>query len=138
MGESTGQDEILYLHIEHILDLYANLLECTLQEASDQLRDAGGLDGALGRPEQYAYYEGADLALQAAVLAHGIAEGQYFLDGNKRLALVAFLLFLAINGFDIQASQEERELWIFELSFGLAPTELGERIRAALLPALPG
>jgi hypothetical protein len=31
------------------------------------------------------------LALQAAVLAHGIAESQAFIDANKRLALVAML-----------------------------------------------
>lgn len=137
MSESTGQDDILYLHIEHILDLYADLLECTLQEAADQLRDANGLEGALGRPEQYAYYEGADLALQAAVLAHGIAEGQYFLDGNKRLALLALLLFLDINGFDLNATQEQREMWIFEFSLDLTPSGLGERIRTALIPILP-
>lgn len=39
--------------------------------------------------------------MQAAVLAHGIAEGQSFLDGNKRLALVAMLTFLEVNGFSV-------------------------------------
>jgi len=37
------------------------------------------------------------------VLAHGIAESQPFLDGNKRLALVAMLTFLKANGYRIDA-----------------------------------
>jgi hypothetical protein len=42
----------------------------------------------------YALYEDADLALRAAALAHGVAESQTFIDGNKRLALIAMLTFL--------------------------------------------
>ena len=38
----------------------------------------------MARPATYAHYEKADLALQAAVLAHGLAEGQLFIEGNKR------------------------------------------------------
>ena len=36
--------------------------------------------------------------MQAAVLAHGIPEGQFFIDGNKRLALVAMLTLLEVRG----------------------------------------
>jgi hypothetical protein len=42
-----------------------------------------------------AHYEQADLALQAAVLAHGIAETQPFIDANT--PLVAMLTFLEVN-----------------------------------------
>jgi hypothetical protein len=52
----------------------------------------------------HAHYEAADLALQAAVLAHGIAEGQPLIDGNKRTALIAMLTFLEINGVRIEAT----------------------------------
>jgi hypothetical protein len=41
--------------------------------------------------------------MQAAVLAHGIAEGQSFLDGNKRVALIAMLTFLEVNGIGIDS-----------------------------------
>lgn len=59
------------------------------------------------RPQSYAHYQHADLSQQAAVLAHGIAEGQPFLDGNKRLALIAMLTFLELNGHRIDASDPE-------------------------------
>jgi hypothetical protein len=55
------------------------------------LRNKAGLESALARPETYARYQEADIALQATVLAHGIAEGQQYIDGNKRTALIAML-----------------------------------------------
>jgi death-on-curing protein len=68
------------------------------------------------RPSSYAFYQSGDLALQAAVLAHGIAEGQHFVDGNKRTALAAMHTFLVTNGFEIQASQPQRAQWILDLA----------------------
>lgn len=65
------------------------------------------LEGALARPATHAHYQDADLALQAAVLAHGIAKTQPFIDGNKRAALVAMLTFLEINGARLQATDRE-------------------------------
>jgi Fic/DOC family len=94
MHEEVGTGEPLYLELADALQLYAAIIGGTLAQAADQLRDQGALEGALGRPRSYADYEDADLALQAAVLAHGIAESQAFIDANKRLALVVMLTFL--------------------------------------------
>ena len=87
-----------------------------------------------GRPRNYALYEDADLALQAAVLAHGIAESQTFIDGNKRLALIAMLTFLAINRFSVEASDRELAAWMIGLSSGTTLTELAELVRARARP----
>jgi death-on-curing protein len=125
----------LYLELGEVLELYAEIFGCTVREADDQLRDAHGLEGALGRPAHYAYYKGADLALLAAVLAHGIAEGQHFIEGNKRTALAAMRTFLLINGFGVSASQEERARWMLDLSEGLTPEELAAELRRFLVPA---
>lgn len=51
------------------------------------------------RPQMMAYYEGADLVRQAAVLAMGISQAQAFVDGNKRTALIAFDVFLQRNAY---------------------------------------
>jgi death-on-curing protein len=45
-----------------------------------------------------AYYEDADLVRQAALLAVGIPQAQAYVDGNKRTAYIAALVFLRING----------------------------------------
>ncbi|HEY7960885.1 MAG TPA: hypothetical protein VID29_03095 [Solirubrobacteraceae bacterium] len=59
--------------LEDILELYGLIIGSTATVAADHLRNRDGLESALARPATYAHYENADLALQAAVLAHGCA-----------------------------------------------------------------
>jgi death on curing protein len=88
----------------------------------------------IGRPLRVhsAAGDAADLALQAAVPAHGIAEGQAFIDGDERTALVAMLTFLEINGLRVEATDPELSDWILSLSTGATPEDLAERIRRAV------
>lgn len=123
--------EPIYLVLDDVLELYGAIVGSTTDQAADHLRDAGGLESALGRPSMHAHYEGADLALQAAVLAHGLAEGQFFIDGNKRIGLVVMLTFLEINGVIVTATDEELANWILGLSAGDTPGQLAEHIRGS-------
>ncbi len=68
------------------------------------------------------------------MLAHGIAEGQTFIDGNKRLALVAMLTFLEMNGRRVEASDPQLADWILSLAAGMSPHQLAELIRERLRP----
>jgi death on curing protein len=81
----------------------------------------------------YAHYKGADFAMQAAVLAFGIAETQPFVEGNKRAALAAMLTFIAINGFELNATEEHLADWIIRLSANLDDEGLASLIRGALV-----
>jgi death on curing protein len=132
-GGTTGAEPI-YLVIDDILELYAAIISSTADQAADHLRDRGGVESALNRPAMHAHYEAADLPLQAAVLAHGLAEGQFFIDGNKRIGLVAMLTFLEINGVRIEATDRELADWILSLSAGETPGHLAARIRSASRP----
>jgi death-on-curing protein len=72
-------------------------------------------------------------------LAHGLAEGQFFVDGNKRVALSAFHTFLLVNGLQIDASQEERARWVLELAASDRTAdekvrELAARLRQSTVP----
>jgi hypothetical protein len=67
---------VIYLAVPRVLRLYGEIMGCTAEEAKDQLRNHPGLDGALHRPQWYAEYAEADIPMQGAVLAHGIAESQ--------------------------------------------------------------
>lgn len=129
--EQSDEIELVYLTLGDVLDLYGLIVGGTAAQAADQLRNRDGLAGAIARPGTYAHYENADLALQAAVLAHSIAEGQHFIDGNKRTALVAMLTFLEINGFRVEASERELADWILSLSKGATPEDLAEILRRA-------
>ena len=49
-----------------------------------RLGNLHGFEAALQRPATYAHNQEADIALQAAVLAHGVAEGQHFIAAQTR------------------------------------------------------
>lgn len=134
MHEEVGTGEPPYLELVDALQLYAAIIGGTPAQAADQLRDQGALEGALGRPRSYADYEDADIALQAAVLAHGIAESQAFIDANKRLALVAMLTFLELNGYRVEVSDPDLADWILSFSAGTTPQQLAPLVRDALRP----
>jgi death-on-curing family protein len=124
--------EPIYLELADALELFAAIVGGTPDQAADQLRDPAGLEGALARPSFHAHYADADLALQAAVLAHGIAESQTFIDGNKRLALVAMLTFLELNGYRVEASDPDLAGWILSFSAGTTPEQVAPVVREAL------
>jgi death on curing protein len=128
-----GEIEPVYLTLADVLDLHALIIDATAAQAADQLRNRAGLASALARPETYAHYQDADLALQAAVLAHGIAEGQYFIDGNKRTALIAMLVFLEINGWRVEASDRVLADWILSFSAGATPETVAALVASAML-----
>jgi death-on-curing protein len=89
------------------------------------VRDEGLLESALARAQQlHAYGDPApDLADLAAALAHGLARNHPFVDGNKRTAHVAYRTFLALNGADLDATDEEK----YVAMLALAESKLGER-----------
>ncbi len=83
----------------------------------DQLREHGGLPGirdenaleaALARPQQKAHDEpDSDLATLAAAYAFGLAKAHPFNDGNKRTAFLTSVIFLGLNGKDLDATETE-------------------------------
>jgi death-on-curing protein len=130
--DQPGEIEPVYLRLADVLELHALIIGATTAEAADQLRNRAGLESAIARPETYAHYQDADLALQATVLAHGIAEGQQFIDGNKRTALIAMLVFLEVNGWRVEASDPELADWILSFSRGTTAETVAELVASAM------
>jgi death-on-curing protein len=56
------------------------------------------LRSALERPVNKWHYEQAELAELAAAYAFGLAKNHAFVDGNKRVAFLAMMVFLRTNG----------------------------------------
>jgi len=71
------------------------------------LLESGKLESALARSGALAYYEQADVHLQAATLLGGIALAHAFLDGNKRLAITCGVVFLHRQGIRVVADPKE-------------------------------
>lgn len=78
------------------------------------LRDEGILESALARPINKAAYGCEDLMELAAAYLYGLAKNHAFIDGNKRIAIVAAAVFLMENGWEIDA--DEGQLYTFVLS----------------------
>ncbi len=86
-----------YLSVADVMALHNEIMEDMGQHPAP-LRDQGLLESAVLRAQMAAYYEEADLVRQAAFLAVGIAQNQPYLDGNKRTAYMAAVVFLRVNG----------------------------------------
>lgn len=72
------------------------------------LRDENALESALARPrDKWRYERATDLASLGAACVFGVARNHPYNDGNKRVALLAMLTFLAINGQDVEAGDDD-------------------------------
>ena len=87
---------------------------------SSGLRDEGILDSALSAPFQTFGGEDVYPSLQqkAARLCFGLVKNHPFVDGNKRIGAHVMLVFLALNGVELQHSQTELSDIILQLAAG--------------------
>jgi death-on-curing protein len=109
-------DEPEWLDIDIVLDFHAEQL--ALFGGADGMRDRGLLESALARPlNKFGYGETAMVAL-AAAYGFGIARNHPFIDGNKRTALASMIVFLGLNGLDLDAPQEAATAMVLSLAAG--------------------
>jgi len=96
------------------------------------IRDEGLLESALQRPGNRFFYDGeTSLAVLAATYAVGVASNHPFVDGNKRAAYQALILFLALNGSPLQADKVDAIETMLAVAAGDVDIEaLAEWIRA--------
>lgn len=105
-----------WLNVGIVLDFHAEQL--ALFGGADGVRDLGLLKSALARPiNKFAYGE-ADPAALAAAYGFGIARNHPFVDGNKRAALAAMIVFLGLNRLDLDAPQEAATAIVLSLASG--------------------
>lgn len=99
------------------------------------LRDEGLLDSALARPLNLLACGEPDAADLAASYGLGLAKNHAFVDGNKRAAFLAVGLFLALNGYRLNASQADATLTVMSLAAGeIDEAEFARWIRANSAP----
>jgi death-on-curing protein len=95
-----------FLDVDDVLRLHRAAL--ARWGGMDGLRDPRGLEAAVAQAQ--ATFDGeylhGDLFSMAAAYAFHIAEGQAFVDGNKRTGLLAAIVFLDVNGFRIPEPED--------------------------------
>ena len=82
------------------------------------LRDAGLFESDLARARNAAAYGTPDVAALAAAYGFGLAKNHPFVDGNKRIALVAMETFLMLNGHALTADDAQTVLVILSVAAG--------------------
>ena len=109
---------MIRLSKSQILLIYDQLI--TETGGSSGLRDEGMLESALNAPFQT--FGGEDVypshQQKAARLCYGLVKNHPFVDGNKRIGAHAMLVFLALNGVELNHSQAELSSIILQLAAG--------------------
>jgi death on curing protein len=100
------------------------------------LRDAGLLESAIARPAHlHVYEEDASVARLCATLGWGLLKNHAFIDGNKRVALGAMVVFLELNGYEFICSEaEETDMVLRAAASELNEAEWNEWIETATHP----
>ncbi len=111
---------MIFLSKEQIIMLHSL---CIKQSGgSSGIRDEGLLDSAINTPLQS--FGGVDLCptiqAKAAQLCFGLINNHPFVDGNKRIGILAMLTFLDLNGLTIDTSDSE----IVSLGLSIASGEI--------------
>ena len=99
-----------YIRVDDILAIHADQIE--RYGGAEGIRDPGLLEAALFRP-QTGYYP--TLIDEAAALWESLSQNHPLVDGNKRTAFAATYVFLAINGLDIIATDDEAQDFVLGL-----------------------
>ena len=83
------------------------------------VRDENMLASALARARNvFAYGDSADFFTLAAAYGIGLVRNHPFIDGNKRVGLIAVDLFLRLNGSRLTASNAEAVIEVLALAAG--------------------
>lgn len=92
----TDPKEPSWLSYEQVVAIHSRQLRRF--GGASGLRDEGMLRSALERPINKWQYEQPEMPELAAAYAFGLAKNHAFVDGNKRIAFMAMIVSLRLNG----------------------------------------
>ena len=128
---------MVYLELDEVLAIACKVLGLEV-DALVLVTDLGLADSAVARPG--ASFQGEEfypsIEAKAASLLFGLARNHAFIDGNKRIAVLATLQFLNSNGHDLDLSpNEEAFKTVVQVASGnLAQEDLTDWIRDRMGP----
>jgi death-on-curing protein len=97
------------INIEQLLMLHGFVLAQT--GGGNGVRDMGRLEAALATQTQAVF--GGELYVtiyeKAAAIIRGIIADHPFIDGNKRIAMLAGLTLMKLNGYELRTNTQELE-----------------------------
>lgn len=112
----------LFLDLEQVMRLHASMIE--RYGGTEGTRDVGLLQSAVAMP-QMAYggeYLHVDVFEMAAAYLYHLVQNHPFLEGNKRTGAATAIVFLAMNGVQIEADEDG----LVELTLSVACGQSGK------------
>lgn len=121
--------KIEFLTLAEVIEIHADQIEH--YGGTGETRDINLLSSAVAMP--YASFSGdffhGDIYEMAAAYAFHICQNHPFIDGNKRTALAAFLVFLDINGISVSDSEGK----LYEATMDVASGKMKKKEFANIL-----
>jgi death-on-curing protein len=108
----------IFLNLAEVLEIHSDQVE--RYGGDTGLRDLGLLQSALAMPAAGfgGRYLHSDLyAMAAAYLVH-LVQNHPFVDGNKRTGAVAAIVFLSLNGVELEADEVQLEELVLSVAQG--------------------
>jgi death-on-curing protein len=107
-----------YLTKGQIVYLNAFLIKKYSSSEDIGIKEPSLLDSAINRPRQSAFGEDAYKTIfeKSAALFQSLAQNHPFYNANKRTAYAALKIFLLLNGYSIEAEQQEKEDFTVKIS----------------------
>lgn len=125
----------MFLSLEQVHRLHAIGLED--HGGSPGIRDLGLIESAIASAQNTFLYGGGDHFDVAAAYAFHLAEAQAYIDGNKRVGIMAALTFLAMQGYRRSSSIFVQEQ-LYDAMIAIAKHELDKPGLAALFRQIFG
>lgn len=108
--------EPTWLDVDEVIDMHAEQL--AIFGGPEGIRDRGLLESAILRPVNQWHYGQTDMAALAAAYAFGLARNHAFVDGNKRIAFQAMMVFLRSNDIAFGPEPAHATAMILSLASG--------------------
>jgi death-on-curing protein len=108
--------EPIWLDVDEVIDMHSEQL--AIFGGPEGIRDRGLLESAILRPVNQWHYGQTDMAALAAAYAFGLARNDAFVDGNKRIAFHAMMVFLRGNGIEFAPDPAHATVMILSLAAG--------------------
>jgi death-on-curing protein len=108
-----------FLSLDELLEIHRD--QITRYGGAPGVRDAGLLQSAIAQPG--AMFGGqflhTDLFAMAAAYLFHMVKNHPFIDGNKRVGAVAAIVFVELNGREVNAAEDDYEQLVLDVVQGL-------------------
>ncbi|MEO0014156.1 MAG: hypothetical protein RLZZ535_2545 [Cyanobacteriota bacterium] len=124
ISDNSGEEttEPIWLDVQDVRAIHGEILA---ESGGDSgILSDGALESTLNKPKNlYCYKDGVDLFDLAASYGYGLIKNHCFIDGNKRVALIAVYTFLSINEIELDATEADAANFFLDLAASVETQE---------------